>query len=83
MKTLALSAKPENETDGDLVEKAKAEVNYDNPKWYRNVIFDGNSLNKIAELFPERRMKTDYNAFKLVKELRDNVSDELKKRMKV
>jgi len=65
-----------------LVEKAKAEVDYDNPKWYRNIIFDENSLNKLAELFPERKIQTDYDAFELVKELRDNVVDELKRRMK-
>ena len=46
-----------NETYGDSSEKAKADVNYDNPKWYRNMIFDENASNKIAELFPERKMK--------------------------
>ena len=64
-----------------LVEKAKAEVDYDNPKWYRNILFDENVFNKLAELFPEREIKTDYDAFELVKELGDNVIDELKKRM--
>jgi len=39
-------------------------------------------LNRLAELFPERKIKTDYDASELVKELGDNVVDELKKRMK-
>ena len=64
-----------------LVEKAKAEIDYDNPKWYRNIIFDENALKKLAELFPERKIKTDYDAFELVKEMGDNIVDELKKRM--
>jgi hypothetical protein len=35
-----------------LVEKAKAEVDYDNPKWYRNIVFDESALKRLAELFP-------------------------------
>jgi hypothetical protein len=65
-----------------LVEKAKNEVDYDNPKWYRNIVFDENALKKLAELFPERRIQTDYDAVKLVNELGNNVVDELKRRMK-
>lgn len=28
-----------------LVAKAKAEVDYHNPKWYRNIVFDKDTLN--------------------------------------
>jgi hypothetical protein len=35
-----------------LVAKAKLEVDYQNPKWYRNIVFDELTLNKLAELFP-------------------------------
>ena len=65
-----------------LVAKAKAEVDYDNPKWYRNIIFDESSLKKLAELFPERRIETDYDAAKLVEELGDKTLAELEKRLK-
>ena len=65
-----------------LVAKAKAEVDYNNPKWYRNIIFDETVLNKLSELFPERKIETDHDAFKLVKELGEGVISELQKRMK-
>jgi len=65
-----------------LVEKVKTEVDYSNPKWYRNIIFDENALIKLAEFFPEKKIKTDYDAFELMKELGENVVDELKRRMK-
>jgi hypothetical protein len=65
-----------------LVEKAKAEVDYDNPKWYRNIIFDEEALNKLAELFPERQIKTDYDAAKLIEELGDDAINELQKSLK-
>lgn len=65
-----------------LVEKAKAEVDYDNPKWYRNIVFDEEALNKLAELFPERQIKTDYDAVKVVEELGDNALAELQRRLK-
>lgn len=67
---------------GLLVTKAKQEVGYDNPKWYRNIVFDESSLNKLVELFPEREIKTDHDAVKLVEELGDNAFNELQKRMK-
>lgn len=67
---------------GLLVAKAKSDIDYDNPKWYRNVVFDETALNKLAELFPERQIKTDHDAVKLVKELGDNALNELQKRMK-
>jgi hypothetical protein len=65
-----------------LVAKAKSEVNYDNPKWYRNIVFDEIALNRLAELFPEREIKTDYDAIKLVEELGDDALNELQKRLK-
>jgi hypothetical protein len=65
-----------------LVEKAKTEVDYNNPKWYKNIIFDEEALNKLAELFPERQIKTDYDAAKLIEELGDDAINELQKRLK-
>jgi hypothetical protein len=65
-----------------LVEKAKVEVDYNNPKWYKNIIFDEEALNKLAELFPERQIKTDYDAAKLIEELGDDAINELQKRLK-
>ena len=64
-----------------LVAKAKAEVDYNNPKWYRNIIFDSDALAKLAELFPERSIKTDYDAFRLAEELGDETLTELQKRL--
>ncbi|KPV62419.1 MAG: hypothetical protein AOA65_1870 [Candidatus Bathyarchaeota archaeon BA1] len=52
-----------------LVVKAKGEVDYNNLKWYRSIIFNESSLKELAELFPEQQIKTDYNAFKLIEEL--------------
>jgi len=65
-----------------LVEKAKAEVDYNNPKWYKNIIFDEEALNKLAEAFPERQIKTDYDAAKLIEDLGDDAINELQKRLK-
>jgi len=65
-----------------LVERAKAEVDYNNPKWYRNIIFDEEALNKLAELLPERQIKTDYDAAKLIEELGDDAINELRKRLR-
>jgi len=67
---------------GLLVAKAKNEVDYTNPKWYRNIVFDESSLNKLADLFPERGIKTDHDAVKLVEELGDEALTELQKRLK-
>jgi len=66
---------------GLLVARAKSEVDYNNPKWYRNVVFDETSLKKLVELFPEREIKTDCDAVKLVEELGDNALLELQKRL--
>ena len=66
---------------GLLAAKAKSEADYDNPKWYRNIIFDEDFLNKLSQLFPKRRIKTDYDATKLIEEFGDNALIELQKRM--
>lgn len=67
---------------GLLVAKAKGEVDYSNPKRYRNIVFDESSLNKLAKLFPERQIKTDYDSLKLVEELVNDALAELQKRLK-
>jgi len=78
-----LYVKKEQELLGSLlVAKAKSEVDYENPKWYKNILFDEASLKKLTELFPEREIKTDYDAVKLVEELGGNISNELQKRLK-
>jgi hydroxyacyl-ACP dehydratase HTD2-like protein with hotdog domain len=64
-----------------LVSKAKAEVDYENPKWYRNLIFDERVLSKLAELFPEEKIQTDYEAMKLVEKYGDEMIPELQKRL--
>lgn len=65
-----------------LVAKTKGEVDYNNPKWYRNIIFDEDSLKQLAKLFPERGIETDRDAAHLVEELGDNALSELQKRIK-
>lgn len=65
-----------------LVAKAKAEVDYNNPKWYRNVVFDEDALNKLSQLFPERQIKTDYDAARLIEELGDDALPELQNRLR-
>jgi hypothetical protein len=47
---------------------SKSEVDYNNSRWYRNIVFDEGALNKGAEFFPERQIKTD-DATKLIQEL--------------
>jgi len=64
------------------LKRFKAEVDYNNPKWYKNIIFDEEALNKLAELFPERQIKTDYDAAKLIEELGDDAINELRKRLR-
>jgi hypothetical protein len=66
-----------------LVEKTKDEVDYSNPKWYRNIVFDEEALNKLTELFPERQIKTDYDATELLEELGDEALTELQSRLKL
>jgi hypothetical protein len=65
-----------------LIADAKAEVDYNNQKWQRNIVFDEDALNKLAELFPEREIKTDYDAMRLIEELGDNALAVLQTRLK-
>jgi hypothetical protein len=64
-----------------LVAKAKAEVDYENPKWYRNIVFDEQSLNKLTELFPEEKIETYHDALKLAEKYGDEMIPELQKRL--
>ena len=65
-----------------LVEQAKRECGYDNPKNYRNILFDEEALSKLASLFPEENMSTDYDAAKVVEKYGDDAVPELQRRMK-
>jgi hypothetical protein len=65
-----------------MVAKAKAEADYDNPKWYKNIVFDEDSLKKLSRLFPEHEIKTDFDATRLVEELGDNALSELQSRLR-
>ena len=64
-----------------LANKAKSEVDYDNPRNYRNIVFDESSLAKLAELFPERKIQTDYDAVRLVEQYGEDTVSEIQKRM--
>ncbi len=65
-----------------LVVKAKKEADYDNPKNYRNILFDEEALSKLTELFPEENIQTDNDALKIVEKFGDKMILELQKRMK-
>jgi len=65
-----------------LVYKAKQEVDYYNPQWYRNIIFDEDTLSKLAQLFPEKSIQKDEDAFELIKQLGDDTLPEIQRRMK-
>jgi len=65
-----------------LVNKAKAEVDYENPRWYRGIVFDESSLAKLAELFPERKIQTDHDAVGLVEEYGEDAVSEIQRRMR-
>ena len=52
------------------------------PTTTQNIVFDEDALNKLAQLFPERRIKTDYDAAKLIKELGDEALTELQAKLK-
>jgi hypothetical protein len=56
-----------------LIMKAKREVDYDNPKWYRGIIFDEKALETLRELFPEKRIETDYDAAELVEKCYEDI----------
>lgn len=65
-----------------LVAKAKSDLDYSNPKWYRNIVFDESSLKRLADLFPEHQIETDHDAVELVEELGDKALSELQTRLK-
>ena len=65
-----------------LVAEAKREADYDNPEWYKGIIFDEQALSKLTELFPEENIRTDYDAAKIVEKCGDGMISELQKRMK-
>lgn len=66
----------------DLIAKAKAEVDYNNPKWYRNIIFEDKTLKKISKLFPERKIETDHDAAKLIEEMGEKALKEMQERLR-
>ena len=65
-----------------LVQRVKQEVDYDNPKWYRNIVFDERALKLLAELFPKRNIKTDYDALELIEQFKDEFTQEIQKRIR-
>lgn len=65
-----------------LVGVVKAEVDFDNPRWQRNIIFDEATLGEVARLFPERGIQTDLDVVKLVKDYGEGLIDELDRRTK-
>lgn len=78
-----LYVKKEQETQARrLVDQAKGDVDYRNPKWYTNIVMDEESLGKLARLFPEERIQNDYDVVKLVEKYGESVAEELEKRIK-
>jgi len=65
-----------------LVDKTKREVDYNNPSYYRNIVFDDEALGRLKELFPEEGVQTDGDALKVVEKYGDKMIDELERRMK-
>ena len=63
-----------------LVARAKAEVEYDDPRWYRNIVFEEEILSKLSRLFPEENLQTDYDAIRLVARLGQGIVSELQRR---
>lgn len=66
----------------DVVKAAKEAVNYDNPKWHRNILFSEDQFNLLAELFPERGIRTDYDAAKIMDEYGGDVVSEIERRIR-
>lgn len=64
-----------------LVQRAKDEVSYNDPKWYRNIIFDSDALKTLARLFPEYKIKRDTDALKVVEVYGEKIIDEIGRRM--
>jgi hypothetical protein len=65
-----------------LVAKAKAEVDYYNPRWYRNIVFDESVLKRLSELFPETKISTDSDALRLIVEMGDEILGEIGRRLR-
>ncbi len=65
-----------------LVHSVKEGVAYENPNWYRNILFDEGTLSKIATLFPERIIETDKDAYTLVEDFGEGIVDEVQRRMR-
>lgn len=65
-----------------LVAHAKKLVDYDNPKWYRNIVFDQQALCMLAKLFPEERVETDHDAVGLLDKYGDSMASEIESRLK-
>jgi len=66
----------------DIVKAAKEAVGYDNPKWHRNILFSEDQFNLLAELFPERGIRTDYDAAKIMDEYGGDVVFEIERRVR-
>jgi hypothetical protein len=64
-----------------LVQQAKQECDYDNPKHYQNIVFDDEALGTLSKLFPEEKISTDYDAVKVVEKYGAEMISELKKRL--
>lgn len=64
-----------------LVQQAKTECDYDNPKHYQNIVFDDEALRTLTKLFPDEEIQTDYDAVKVVEKYGDEMISELKKRL--
>lgn len=61
-----------------LTFKAKEEVDYDNPRWYRNILFDEATLDKISEMFPERKIRTDQDVLRMIEEDAEGLMSRMK-----
>lgn len=64
----------------DLAEKAKQDVDYNNPKWYRHIFFDDETFNTMEKLFPERKITTDYDVVKLFNDYGERLKEEVDRR---
>jgi hypothetical protein len=61
-----------------LTFRAKEEVDYDNPRWYRNILFDEATLDKISEMFPERKIRTDQDVLRMIEEDAEGLMSRMK-----
>jgi len=65
-----------------LVGQAKHEVNYDDPRWYRNIILKESTLSKLAELLPEHKIEKDSDVYELMKEYQERFLSEVEPRIR-